>query len=148
MKDEINIGMHFKIISNQIKRVIDNKLNNNITNVQMFILKYIADNQGKKDIFQKDIETFLDIRRSTTTEILNVMERKDLIKRIDFQKDKRKKVLKLSSKGLSYINEFEEIVSKIEQNLLNNITKEEKEHFFYIINKIQKNIDNIQEEIW
>ena len=103
MEYEKNIGISFKIISNQIRRVMDKKLGHNITNIQMFILGYIYENQNNKDIYQKDIEKLLNIRRSTTTEILNVMEKKDFVKRIESPSDKRQKIIVLSKKGKYYV---------------------------------------------
>ena len=91
MNQDKNIGLIFKILSNQMKRKIDSKLHNHVTNIQMFILRYIDNTQD--DIYQKNIEQVLDIRRSTTTEILNVMEREGLIERKSIDNDKRKRII-------------------------------------------------------
>ena len=95
MKEEPNIGLYFRIISKEIKQLIDSSLNNDLTNIQIAILCYIDRNKNK-EIYQKDIENFLKIRRSTTTEILNTMERKYLITRTENIKDKRKKIITIS----------------------------------------------------
>lgn len=141
MERNKNIGMTFKILSNQIKRKVDSKLDNNITNIQMFILGYIY--KSKNDIYQKDIEKVLDIRRSTATEILKVMERENLIERIFIDTDKRKRKLVLTSKGKECVTTFKKTISEIEKTLLKNITEEEKEIFFSVIEKIKNNINNI-----
>ena len=123
MECEKNIGMSFKIISNQLKRVVNKKLGNNITHIQIFILRFLYENKDKKDIFQKDIEKLLDIRRSTTTEILNVMERNNLLERVDSLSDKRQKMIVLSEKGTKYLKDFEKIVLKTEKEILNNVSQ-------------------------
>ena len=143
MEYEKNIGMSFKIISNQIRRVMDKRLGHNITNIQMFILGYIYENQNDKDIYQKDIEKLLNIRRSTTTEILNVMEKNNFVKRIESPGDKRKKIITLSDKGEYYVREFEKSIFIVEKEILKGISNEEKDNFFCVLEKIKKNLDNL-----
>lgn len=143
MECEKNIGMSFKIISNQLKRVVNKKLGNNITHIQIFILRFLYENKDKKDIFQKDIEKLLDIRRSTTTEILNVMERNNLLERVDSLSDKRQKMIVLSGKGTKYLKDFEKIVLKTEKEILNNVSQEEKDIFFNVLEKIKNNLNNL-----
>ena len=143
MECEKNIGMSFKIISNQLKRVVNKKLGNNITHIQIFILRFLYENKDKKDIFQKDIEKLLDIRRSTTTEILNVMERNNLLERVDSLSDKRQKMIVLSEKGTKYLKNFEKIVLKTEKEILNNVSQEEKYIFFNVLEKIKNNLNNL-----
>lgn len=143
MECEKNIGMSFKIISNQLKRVVNKKLGNNITHIQIFILRFLYENKDKKDIFQKDIEKLLDIRRSTTTEIINVMERNNLLERVDSLSDKRQKMIVLSEKGTKYLKDFEKIVLKTEKEILNNVSQEEKYIFFNVLEKIKNNLNNL-----
>ena len=143
MECEKNIGMSFKIISNQLKRVVNKKLGNNITHIQIFILRFLYENKDKKDIFQKDIEKLLDIRRSTTTEILNVMERNNLLERVDSLSDKRQKMIVLSEKGTKYLKDFEKIVLKTEKEILNNVSQEEKYIFFNVLEKIKNTLNNL-----
>lgn len=144
MEDKKRLGVSFKIIANTIKRTINQSLDYNLTDNQMFILIYVAKNQSKKDILQKDIEKILNIRRSTTTEILQIMERENLIKRIAVLDDKRLKKIILSDKGLNYVKQFEKKIKQVEKCLLNDISEEEQEQFFKILEKIKTNLNNIK----
>ncbi len=144
MVDKKRLGVSFKIIANTIKRTIHQSLDYNLTDNQMFILIYVAKNQSKKDILQKDIEKILNIRRSTTTEILQIMERENLIKRIAVLDDKRLKKIILSDKGLNYVKQFEKKIKQVEKCLLNDISEEEQEQFFKILEKIKTNLNNIK----
>lgn len=144
MEDKKRLGVSFKIIANTIKRTIHQSLDYNLTDNQMFILIYVAKNQSKKDILQKDIEKILNIRRSTTTEILQIMERENLIKRIAVLDDKRLKKIILSDKGLNYVKQFEKKIKQVEKCLLNDISEEEQEQFFKILEKIKTNLNNIK----
>ena len=133
MEDKKRLGVSFKIIANTIKRTINQSLDYNV-----------AKNQSKKDILQKDIEKILNIRRSTTTEILQIMERENLIKRIAVLDDKRLKKIILSDKGLNYVKQFEKKIKQVEKCLLNDISEEEQEQFFKILEKIKTNLNNIK----
>lgn len=144
MVDKKRLGVSFKIIANTIKRTIHQSLDYNLTDNQMFILIYVAKNQSKKDILQKDIEKILNIRRSTTTEILQIMERENLIKRIAVLDDKRLKKIILSDKGLNYVKQFEKKIKQVEKCLLNDISEEEQEQFFKVLEKIKTNLNNIK----
>ena len=75
------------------------------------------------------------------------MEKNDLIMRTSSFSDKRKKVLVLSSKGKKCVSDFEEIITGVEEGLFNGISCEEKEQFLIVLDKIRKNIKNLQEEI-
>ena len=147
MKEEPNIGLYFRIISKEIKQLIDSSLNNDLTNIQIAILCYIDRNKNK-EIYQKDIENFLKIRRSTTTEILNTMERKYLITRTENIKDKRKKIITISITGQQYVETLGKITTEINNNLLNGITFKEQESLKKTLEQIRKNIKKLQEEIW
>lgn len=146
MKEEINIGLYLRIISKEIKQLVDKKLDNDLTNIQIGILCYI-NKAPKKQIYQKDIEQFLKVRRSTTTEILSTMERKKLIKRVEEQTDKRKKIITLTKEGKNKVKKFQEIITEINNNLLNDITKEQQKNLQNSLEQIRKNIKNLQEEI-
>lgn len=148
MNEDKSIGLYFRVVSKEIKQLIDSKLYNNLTNIQMCILCYINEETNHdKDIYQKNIEDLLRVRRSTVTEILNTMEKNDLIMRTSSFSDKRKKVLVLSSKGKKCVSDFEEIITGVEEGLFNGISCEEKEQFLIVLDKIRKNIKNLQEEI-
>ena len=146
MNQESSISLYFRLISKEIKQFIDKRLDNNLTNIHISILCYIKRNNNT-NVYQKDIEDFLNIRRSTTTEILNVMEKNNLIKRVDSSLDKRKKIIVLSQKGNIYVKKFKEILEDVEKILFLKISEEEQKQLVHILYKIRKNIINSQEEI-
>ena len=92
------LGILINKISNQLKRNMDKEMNENyhLTKTQSLVLSYINSNPKTH---QKDIEKRFSIRRSTTTEILNLMEQRQLIKRIPSTTDKRSNLLIITEKG-------------------------------------------------
>ena len=146
MNDVNDIGLYFKIISKEIKGIIDSKLKNNVTSVQMSILCFL-DSRGSSLVYQKDIENLFHVRRSTITEIINVMEKNDLLRRVFDPCDKRKRVIVLTETGLGYVNEFKDGIKDVESNIYDGITDSEKEMLIFVFEKMSKNIKRLQEEI-
>ncbi|MCT6827738.1 MAG: MarR family winged helix-turn-helix transcriptional regulator [Lactobacillus helsingborgensis] len=71
-----------------------------LTGTQMLIIEYLASFAQNKSIYQKDIEHEFNIRKSTATNILRLMENKGLIyKKVD-QRDTRLKAILLTDKAI------------------------------------------------
>lgn len=145
MKNEKGIGYEIKTINNMIERKIisESKMNNNnnlVTLMQGKIMKYLFVNKDKQ-IFQKDIEDELKLRRSTVSGILKTMEKNGLITRTDNDKDARKKQVILTDISVNRGNEIKEKMIKFEKELRKNITDEELNIFFIVMEKIKNNIE-------
>ena len=111
--------------------------------VQLKILHYLLVH-SKDIIFQRDIEKLIESRRSTTSGILNTMEKNNLIKRINNEKDARSKQIILTEYGLNFSIYMLEQKNKFEKKVTNNITKEELKIFFKVTEKIKNNIMNLK----
>lgn len=71
-----------------------------LTGTQMLIIEYLASFAQNKSIYQKDIEHEFNIRKSTATNVLRLMENKGLIyKKVD-QRDTRLKAILLTDKAI------------------------------------------------
>ena len=108
--------------------------------IQIRIIKFILNNSNK-EVFQRDIENKFEIRRSTTTGILNTMEKNNLIKREISKLDKRQNKIVLTSYGKELFLKIERDISKLENRIVNNISKEELNIFFNVIDKIINNLE-------
>ena len=140
MKDE-NVSVKIKKISNLMKREIEKeiKAEDSLTKNQSHILGFLK-HEKNKDIFQKDIEEELSIRRSTATEILNLMEAKGLIIRVKSKDDARLKKLILTEKGISLEAINHSRLEKIENKIKSSLTDEEINTLFHILNKIERKL--------
>lgn len=69
-------------VSNKLSRQLDNLLSTQgITHMQFAILSFITRyTKDGKDVFQKNLEVSFDIRPSSVSSILSLMEEKKLIK--------------------------------------------------------------------
>lgn len=117
-------------------------IDKSITHMQGAFIGYIH-SFGEKDIFQRDIEKEFNIRRSTATGILNLMEEKKLIIRQPVERDKRLKKIVLTEKAIAFNNEILDNICEIENILKKDITKEELAVFFTVTEKMIKNLKQI-----
>lgn len=139
-----------KLIGHEIRKT-DNLLKRNytksdfsksiyhLTGTNGWIIGFLAENSDK-EIFQRDIEELFLIRRSTVSNIIQLMEKKGLIARESVPYDARLKKLVLTPKALEIHKVMYENMLKNEERLKTGISDEELEIFFNVIEKIQKNI--------
>lgn len=102
---EKNIGRLVKKASNQLGREFDQFAKPfDLTGMQMSIIDFLS--QGvKEEYFQQDIEKEFNIQRSTTTVLLQRMEKKALIYRQVSQQDARQKSVHLTEKAQGLVEE-------------------------------------------
>ena len=149
------IGHEVKILSNLIRRHIssnaekhsDTDTENNkegnrdeLTGMQSFIIRYLYINESE-EIFQRDIEKNFNIRRSTATVILQRMEKRELIEKVNVSYDARLKRLELTSKALKVNMNIEQDIESFEAKMRQGISDE---HILIFMETIKKIISNIE----
>ena len=108
---------------------------------QIKIFSYLIENKDR-DVFQRDLEEVLNLRRATISNILKKMEANEYIVRETDKKDLRSKkiiltdlAIKRYQKGLNHLRDIEKIATK-------DIEKKDLEIFNDIIDKMIFNIEN------
>lgn len=143
MDNQRHVGRECRTVSNLIKRKLDNmfykKFGEGFTGIHSWIIAFIYNNQNK-EIFQKDVEEEFSIRRSTATNILQLMEKNELIVRKSVEYDARLKKLELTEKAIKVHKLVGEEIESIEGQVVKGLTEEELEIFFILIDKIKKNL--------
>lgn len=140
-KREEHIGYQVRTLSNLIRRNAErdeNELLNELTPMQRWIIGFVCD--AENDVFQRDIEKEFDIRRSTATTILQLMEKRGLIIREPTDYDARLKKIVLTEKSLEIERQVRENISSYEKKMRENISDEEIDHFFALIERIKQNL--------
>ena len=127
--------------------LIDDKNNimSGITPTQMQIIEYILE-KSDKDIYQKDLEDVLNLRRATVSGVLKTMEKNELIKRIEYGDDARTKKIVLNDKTYQLFLNGKKKIKSIEKVLLNNITKEDLSVVYRVLNSMNENIINMNKK--
>lgn len=111
----------------------------NLTHGQVRVLLYIR--ESNEPVYQKDIEELLHIRRSTATEMLNILERDGYITRTQASHDRRLKEIESTPKALKTVNQFEGYSEAFEKNLVKNIETKDLEIFYKVFDQIKENIE-------
>ena len=90
-----DVGRLINTLSHQLKRqmCIREEEDSLTTNMQRLVLHYILFQSMKGDIYQKDVEKEFQIRRSTATGTLQILEKNGFIRREPVKQDARLKKL-------------------------------------------------------
>ena len=144
MSSATDIGCQLHNLSNILKRRLEHskafsQLDDTVTRNNGWILAFLADHKNQ-DIFQKDIEDAFCIGRSTVSKVIRLMEEKGFIERQSVDYDARLKKLVLTPEGEHIHHLIEEEVCKTEALLRQDISEEELETFFQVMEKFKKNI--------
>ncbi len=143
------VGHEIKTLDNLITRKVIRRVKKQkekaLTPVQIRIVKYLYDNRDK-DIFQRDIEKKIAVRRSTASEILKVMEKNGMIKRVDIKDDLRVKKIILVDDYVKRIDELEKNIDDFQRELLQGINSEDLDIFFSVVDKMKENLSRNDEE--
>lgn len=141
MDKRIHIGKKIIILSAKIRRKLDNETSKyGITGVQGRILGFISHNSEKRDIFQKDIEEELDVRRSSVTSVLQLMEKNGIIERVSVSKDARLKKLVLTEKGMEIQRNVHERILELDKSLRDELSDEEFDQLVSLIDRLSNKI--------
>ena len=129
--------------SRLIKRYIDNNTDkenvDKMTGAHGWVIGFLYHNRDR-DIFQRDFEKGCNVRPSSATSMLKLMEKNGLIKRVGVDYDARLKKIVLTEKAIKIQETLDEKFAALEKRLSINISEEELETFFTVLSKIRKNI--------
>ena len=109
------------------------------TPTQCQIIEYILNNKNK-DIYQKDLEKVLNLRRATVSGVLHTMEKNGLIKRVTDESDTGTKKIILNEKIPERFNEYSKKIKKIENNIIKDISDKDLEIFLKVISQMKESI--------
>lgn len=138
---EKNIGKEIIVLSNRIKRRMRSAAESlGITDTQGRVLKYIWEESKSREVFQKDLEDEFDIRRSSVTQVIQLLERDGLIVRESVQRDARLKKLVLTEKAIRIQGVMNEKIRELESQMQKDISEEEREILLNLLRKIKRNI--------
>lgn len=136
------VGRDIKRVSNCIRRAFTLRCKDvcgdDITTSNCWLLMYLYDHSSE-DIFQKDIEEKFSIRRSTSSSIISLLEKKGYIERVSVERDARLRKLVLTDKALDICDVVHKRTLEFEESLIEGISDEEIELFYNVLLKIREN---------
>ena len=110
-----------------------------INHTQMQIILYLIRHEGE-DVCQKDLEIETHLKKASITGTLDSMEDKGIILRKQSEEDKRKNLIYLSEKTLNEKERIKKRINEIEEKINNNISEEELNQFYSVIDKMKANL--------
>lgn len=110
------------------------------TLIQAEIIGYLI-NHSKEDIYQKDLESVFKLRRSTISGVLQTLERRGMITRVDSKNDGRVKKIILTEEAKSQHQTANEYLEKLENKITANILKEELQIFYKVVEQMKQNLE-------
>ena len=140
MKGERHVGGEIRMLSNLIKRCMDDGMPPETTGMQGWIIGFLHRNEDR-DMFQRDVEAEFNIRRSTATGILQLMEKNGFLLREPVAYDARLKKLVLTEKALDIHKMVEEDRKRTEEQLTKDIDAQELAIFRKALKQMIRNME-------
>ncbi len=139
---EFRLTGKFKSINRLIKRKVDSSSairgQEDLTGAQGHIIGYVSrKNEAGKDVFQKDLEKELTLRRSSVTGLLSSMEKKGFIERQGVDGDKRQKKIVLTDKAKAFNKGVTDYFDGLDEEIENIFTLEEYENLKEYLQRIE-----------
>lgn len=139
------VGKTIKVLSNRIMREMENgplrEEHRRITGMQRWMLGYLNHQPEGAEIFQRDVEKEFNIRRSTASGILRLMEKNGLIERLSVDSDARLKRIVVTERARDFHRMVEDENVRMEDILTRGFSDGELAEFFRITDRISKNLD-------
>ena len=146
--------VHFGALLNQTARVIRRALDARISGVNpdlsgvrgMVLGDIVRGNRSGRDVYQRDIEQWFNIRRSSVTAMLQGMEQDGFITRCAVEKDARLKRLVATDKGRACHVQIEACIAQFEDDLQVGIDPQQVAAARAVLELTLKNAQHILEE--
>lgn len=105
-----------------------------------WLLRYLYEND-ENSIYQKDIEHYFSVGRSSVTGTLKALERLGYVYRESVENDARLKRVRLTEKGRKTHETLQSVIDGLDKQLVRGIEKEDIATFLTVAEKIRKNIE-------
>ena len=136
MKDTDKIAILIKKLSLEIDKLSNPILEPyDLTNSQYKILKFLLAESGKA-VRQVDIEHYFSMTNPTVTGLVHALEKKGMIERRTNPDDSRSKILLPTQKTLDMRDLLCSLGEKLESELTNSLSSEEKQELLRLLNKL------------
>lgn len=136
---ENHVGYHIHHLTHDIVKILNKKFEKyGITYSQFNIIRILWEKEGQT---QKEILENLSIKPSSLSGILDLLEKKELVKRIIDEKDARINRIYITEKGKNIKQLSIEIFNETDKILTQGFSDEEKSLLLLWLKRIKKNIE-------
>lgn len=138
-----DVAIEIKVLNNLILRDLEQRsrlmAGEMVSGINGMIMGYIL-RQGENDVFQKELEDEFGLTRSTISKVVNLMERKGLIKRVPAEHDARQKLLRLTESARDIAEMMEAESSQLSSRLLRDFNDGEIDALMNYIGRMARNM--------
>lgn len=127
-------------------RVIERRMADlGLTSIQSRMLGYLYfQTRNQKKVFQRELEEEFKIRKSSVTSVIQMLEKKGLIRRTGVPGDARKKELVLTEQGIAVQETVLERLDRLEEMVNGALSLEERKLWFSCIRKIEDRLEEAE----
>ncbi len=148
MKDETQINNQAGVEIHRTEHMMSRKLEakvreqgiDEVTLTHGWIIRFLYENRDR-DIYQKDIEKYFLVGRSTVTNSIKLMEKRGVVRREFVECDARLKKVILTEKGMQAHETIEAVIEGLNASILDGIEEEDAKVFLKVIRKIRENVE-------
>lgn len=107
---------------------------------QSMALGYLIRASAQDEIYVKDLEKYMKIRKSTASELVSRLEKNGYVKTEKSQKDGRLKRLIVTEEGHEAYDRILQFLQEIDDRLVEGLSKEEVDTFVNLLNRLIQNM--------
>ena len=112
-----------------------------LTSMQALTLEYVMQNWKTRDVFPKDVESFLSIRGSSAFSLIDNLNRNGYLKRESIPDDGRYRRLIPTEKALALQDDISDRIRRYTQSLFEGIPEDDLRVFESVIRHLIKNAE-------
>lgn len=127
----------FRVLENRAYERTDIRL----TMPQFGLLHTIS--KEKEEVILKDMAEKMGKDKSAIVRMVDQLEKKELLRRVVDQNDRRKNLLLVTKKGERLINEFIEMELKLNEELQSGLSTEDMQTFYKVVNHLKQKSEQI-----
>ncbi len=133
------LGKTVRLMDHRLEELLEeNRIE--ISKMQLFILKMVANKEG---ISQNELAMFAERDKSSLTRMINTLEKKNYVKRVPLEHDRRVNGIYLTARGLEIVKSARPLLNDFATRVEKGLSGEEIETTIRVLQKIQNNIHNL-----
>jgi DNA-binding MarR family transcriptional regulator len=136
------ITMSSKLFADIIAHIFREN-NIQLSREQMIVLKHLCDEDGR---VQNDLAFVTNRDKTSLTRLVNNMEKKDLLTRVQCKSDQRCNKIYITEKGKAGFKEAFPMVKDVAHKIQENLSKEEIELTISTLKKVFNNLSELHDE--
>lgn len=138
---EESYGYHFNTIFTNIKRMMENRLKTyDVTHLQFSILVNLYKNNVKT---QKEMLQYVNGDEANITRLINRLESKGFLKRVQSTEDKRKKHIVLTQSGIDLAQKTIACAQEVNNELIKVLDEKESKQLLKLLQKVHTSVEKL-----